>query len=242
MSLKPQFRTHEPTGTTAADSSSNWRARRSEAPSPTTSPVSPRTPRPYGRVTERETGLPELHPLAPAIEDARRIYIGALQYFAARSDLETLLQPYNVYGSSLHLGPRLTLMYGSEKIILSVDPFTSRNTGYCFVDFTSTEDATRAIAELNGKDLLGRAIKTNIATPKKNLTVTLRPPRGTTLAAEPSRRMVFDSWSRDDASEHFSAGNEGRRVRVNGLPSFSLHPPTVQAAMREFFSSFSVSV
>ncbi|RMD39266.1 hypothetical protein DV735_g5857, partial [Chaetothyriales sp. CBS 134920] len=75
-----------------------------------------------------------------------RLYVGNLLYTAQRQEVEAFFTDhgFNITGISM-----------------SFDPFTSRNRSYAFVDFETTEDAQRAIAELNGQELLGRPVKIN---------------------------------------------------------------------------------
>lgn len=47
----------------------------------------------------------------------------------------------------------------SVRIDISIDPFSGRNPSYCFVDLSTKELAERAMAELDGADLLGRPVK-----------------------------------------------------------------------------------
>ena len=42
---------------------------------------------------------------------------------------------------------------------MSIDPFSGRNPSYCFVELVNKEQADQAIAELNGKPILGRPVK-----------------------------------------------------------------------------------
>ena len=55
---------------------------------------------------------------------------------------------------------------------LILDKFTNRPRGFAFVEMGTQEDADKAIAELNGKDFLGRPMKVNEARPRED-----RPPR-----------------------------------------------------------------
>lgn len=73
-----------------------------------------------------------------------RLYVGNLLYTAQRPDIEDLFKNYgfNVVGVSI-----------------STDPFTGRNPSYCFVDLDTPEEAQRAMSELNGVDVLGRAVR-----------------------------------------------------------------------------------
>ena len=50
---------------------------------------------------------------------------------------------------------------------LIVDKFTNKSRGFAFVEMGSQEEATKAVAEYNGKDLDGRALKVNEARPRE---------------------------------------------------------------------------
>jgi cold-inducible RNA-binding protein len=50
---------------------------------------------------------------------------------------------------------------------LIVDKFTNRSRGFAFVQMSSQEEANRAIAEFNGKELDGRALTVNEARPRE---------------------------------------------------------------------------
>ena len=54
---------------------------------------------------------------------------------------------------------------------LMMDRMTSRPRGFAFVTMNSAEDAQKAIAAMNGKDLDGRALTVNLARPREE-----RPP------------------------------------------------------------------
>ncbi|KAL2391787.1 hypothetical protein ABEF92_000918 [Exophiala dermatitidis] len=73
-----------------------------------------------------------------------RLYVGNLLYTIQKGDVEALFAEhgFNVVG-----------------VTISTDPFTGRNPSYCFVDVDSPEEAQRAIAELSGVDLRGRALR-----------------------------------------------------------------------------------
>jgi RNA recognition motif-containing protein len=51
---------------------------------------------------------------------------------------------------------------------LIVDKFTSKSRGFAFVEMGTQEEATKAIAELNGKELDGRALTVNEARPRED--------------------------------------------------------------------------
>ena len=51
---------------------------------------------------------------------------------------------------------------------LIVDKFTSKSRGFAFVQMGTQEEATKAIADLNGKELDGRALTVNEAKPRED--------------------------------------------------------------------------
>jgi RNA recognition motif-containing protein len=55
---------------------------------------------------------------------------------------------------------------------LIIDKVTNKSKGFGFVEFGSPAEATKAIADFNGKELDGRALKVNEARPREE-----RPPR-----------------------------------------------------------------
>jgi cold-inducible RNA-binding protein len=50
---------------------------------------------------------------------------------------------------------------------LIVDKFTNKSRGFAFVQMGSQDDANKAIAEFNGRDLGGRALTVNEARPRE---------------------------------------------------------------------------
>ena len=72
------------------------------------------------------------------------IYVGELDLNIGESELKNYFQKY--YSSVL-----------SAKII--TDPINKRSKGYGFVRFSDQNESQRAIAEMNGKIILGRPIK-----------------------------------------------------------------------------------
>jgi RNA recognition motif-containing protein len=51
---------------------------------------------------------------------------------------------------------------------LITDKFTGKSRGFAFVEMSSEEEAQKAIAELNGKDLDGRPLRVNEAKPRED--------------------------------------------------------------------------
>jgi cold-inducible RNA-binding protein len=55
-----------------------------------------------------------------------------------------------------------------ESAIVIVDKYTNRSKGFGFVEMGSDDEAKKAISELNGKEVGGRAIVVNEARPQEN--------------------------------------------------------------------------
>jgi len=53
------------------------------------------------------------------------------------------------------------------KCELIVDKFTNKSRGFAFVEMGTQEEATKAIADMNGKELDGRALTVNEAKPRE---------------------------------------------------------------------------
>ena len=85
------------------------------------------------------------------------IYVGNISYQASDDDL---LEVFEAIGS-----------VDSASIIF--DRYSGRSKGFGFVEMPNDEEATRAIEELDGKELLGRPLKVNQAHPRED-----RPRRG----------------------------------------------------------------
>ena len=145
---------------------------------------------------------------------------------------------------SLRLGPCecSILIYDSEHINMSIDPYTGRNPSYGFVEVATKKQADRAMLELNGTEFLGRPVKVGPGVarsrnkrPREELDQRAHNPRNNT-------RPVFDRWTRTDAPDHWKGYTEqGRRLFVGGLPRMPDHH-TVNADVRELFKGYSVCV
>lgn len=98
-----------------------------------------------------------------------RLYVGNLPYKAQADDIQHL---FKVNG------------FATTQIDISTDPFTGRNPSYCFVDLRTVEEATTAMAELNGMEVLGRPVKIKPGVAKKSST----PVQGSGGHDEPPRR------------------------------------------------------
>ena len=77
------------------------------------------------------------------------IYVGNLSYDVGENELR---QAFEEHGS-----------VDTVKVVM--DKYTGRSKGFGFVEMPSDDEAKAAIAGLDGKDLMGRAIKVNVARP-----------------------------------------------------------------------------
>jgi cold-inducible RNA-binding protein len=80
----------------------------------------------------------------------KKLYVGNLPYSVADSDLQQL---FGAHGT-----------VQSAQVIMDRD--TGRSKGFGFVEMSTDQEAQAAIAELNGKQIDGRALTVNEARPK----------------------------------------------------------------------------
>ncbi|HMA76614.1 MAG TPA: RNA-binding protein [Candidatus Krumholzibacteriaceae bacterium] len=83
---------------------------------------------------------------------AKNIYVGNLPFSTGNDDLKELFAEFGEVTSA--------------KVIR--DKFTDRSRGFGFVEMENDEEAEKAIAELNGKELDGRALKIDEAKPRRD--------------------------------------------------------------------------
>ena len=82
---------------------------------------------------------------------ATKIFVGNLSFNTSEGDiLDLFKQAGNVTSCELIM-----------------DKFTNKSRGFAFVQMSTQEEATKAIAELNGKELDGRALTVNEARPRE---------------------------------------------------------------------------
>ncbi|KAM5449874.1 hypothetical protein MaudCBS49596_004636 [Microsporum audouinii] len=181
-------------------------------------------------------------PAHPAIIERRRLYIGNMPYMAKKEDVVAL---FNDTGDLLSSKGRPEVPYKIERIDISIDPFTGRNPSYCFVDLETADQAERAMAQLNGKLLLGRPVKVKPGVPRsdQHLPLGRRDPDSTDPKKQDfvyPQKFAFERWTRDDASSHwygYAAG--GRRLFVGGLPRMR-DQATVDYEIRKVFYGFNI--
>ena len=80
-----------------------------------------------------------------------KIYVGGLPYSATDQQLQELFAPYGTVASA--------------KVI--TDKFTGQSRGFGFVEMSSPEEASKAIAALNGTQMDGRTLTVNEAKPQE---------------------------------------------------------------------------
>ena len=81
-----------------------------------------------------------------------KLFVGNLPFSANE---ESLTQLFSKFGKV-------------ESATVITDQTTGRSKGFGFVELSSQEEAERAIAELNGKDFEGRALRVDKAIPKES--------------------------------------------------------------------------
>jgi cold-inducible RNA-binding protein len=82
---------------------------------------------------------------------SRKLFVGNLPYETMEQDLETL------FGEAGQV----------ETVSVMRDRMTGRARGFAFVEMASDEDAQKAITQLNGHQLGGRALTVNEARPQE---------------------------------------------------------------------------
>ncbi len=80
----------------------------------------------------------------------KNIFVGNMSFQTKESDLRALFEPFGQIA----------------RIHIVNDRETGRSRGFAFVEMEKDDDAVKAIAGLNGKELDGRALRVNEAAPK----------------------------------------------------------------------------
>ena len=81
----------------------------------------------------------------------KNLFVGNLSFQTTESELRGLFEPFGQVG----------------RVHLAMDRETGRARGFGFVEMNNDDDAKKAIAALDGKELAGRKIKVNEARPKE---------------------------------------------------------------------------
>jgi RNA recognition motif-containing protein len=83
-------------------------------------------------------------------EKMKNIFVGNMSFHTTEGELRAAFEPY---GEIL-------------RVRVMTDRDTGRSRGFAFVEMANEEEADKAIAELNGKELDGRALNVSEARPK----------------------------------------------------------------------------
>jgi len=78
-----------------------------------------------------------------------KCYVGNLAFSVTEKELREAFSPYG----------ELT------EVTVIMDRFSGRSKGFGFITFANDENAEKAISEMNGKEVQGRAIKVSVAKP-----------------------------------------------------------------------------
>ena len=80
----------------------------------------------------------------------KNLFVGNMSFQMTEGDLNDLFKPFGQVA----------------RVHLAMDRETGRARGFAFVEMPNDEEAAKAIAALNGKEVSGRALKVNEARPK----------------------------------------------------------------------------
>lgn len=83
---------------------------------------------------------------------AKRLFVGSLAYSVTQAQLEEAFAKVGKVAS----------------VNLITDKYSGQSKGFAFVEMTTDEESDRAIKEMNGVELEGRAIVVNEARPKED--------------------------------------------------------------------------
>ncbi len=78
------------------------------------------------------------------------LYVGNLLFDVSESDLRTAFEEFGEV----------------TEVRLIMDKFSGKSKGFGFIEMPTKEEAEKAIEEMNGKEVMGRDIKVNVAKPK----------------------------------------------------------------------------
>ena len=84
----------------------------------------------------------------------RNLFVGNLSFQTTEGDLTSLFEPFGEI----------------TRVQVMTDRDTGRSRGFAFVEMANDEAAAKAVAELNGKEVDGRALNVNEARPKPERT------------------------------------------------------------------------
>ena len=80
-----------------------------------------------------------------------RLFVGNLSYQTMENDLQEYFAQAGVVTS----------------VNLMLDKFTGKSRGFAFIEFSTSEEANKAVEMFHGKELQGRSLTVNIARPRE---------------------------------------------------------------------------
>ena len=80
----------------------------------------------------------------------KNLFVGNMSFQTTESDLRALFEPFG----------QIT------RIQIVNDRETGKARGFAFVEMSNNDEAVKAMTDLNGKEVAGRALKVNEATPR----------------------------------------------------------------------------
>jgi RNA recognition motif-containing protein len=80
----------------------------------------------------------------------KNLFVGNMSFQTTEADLRAIFEPFGEI----------------QRVSIITDRDTGRARGFAFVEMTNDDEAEKAIAALNGKELDGRALNVNEARPK----------------------------------------------------------------------------
>lgn len=80
-----------------------------------------------------------------------RLFVGNLSYQTMENDLQEYFSQAGVVSS----------------VNLMLDKFTGKSRGFAFIEYSSSEEANKAVEMFHNKDFQGRALTVNIARPER---------------------------------------------------------------------------
>src|SRR5882672_1994716 len=86
-----------------------------------------------------------------------RLFVGNLAYQTIENDLQEYFSQAGVVTS----------------VNLMLDKFTGKSRGFAFIEFSTSEEANKAVEMFHNKEFQGRTLTVNVARPRED-----RPPRG----------------------------------------------------------------
>lgn len=92
----------------------------------------------------------------------KNLFVGNLSFQTSESDLRELIEPFGQV----------------TRVHIAKDRETGRARGFAFVEMPNDEEAARAIAALNGKEVGGRNLNVNEARPRTEGSSPRRGPQG----------------------------------------------------------------